>query len=243
MSEDSKRSHRDGESKAPRRGSGRKSSGPLPGGQTTGGVAGVASEAEAWKDSLKSIQESIHEATGAVNLLRAALQEFAPAWRSLSQLGEVLRDAGPGETTAAANGEGAAGGTPEAGALAAEAPPFEPAAAREAAPTAEPAAVAPGAAHAARPTGGQAGAYSYTLTVEDTRRRVNLVPLHRALRSVPGVRDMSLLGYTNGVATIALDSRSGLEAPALESAIGGTTSRECKIWARGPDSFLVRVGT
>jgi hypothetical protein len=99
------------------------------------------------------------------------------------------------------------------------------------------------AARASRPAEGQAGVYSYTVTVEDTRRRVNLVPLHRALRSVPGVRDMSLLAYTNGIATIALDSRSDLEAAALEAAIAGTTSQECKIWARGPDSFLVRVGT
>jgi hypothetical protein len=53
---------------------------------------------------------------------------------------------------------------------------------------------------------------------------------------------MALVGYTNGVATVALEARSSLEAPAIEAAIADTTERECRIWARGPDNFLVRVG-
>jgi hypothetical protein len=210
---------------------------------TGGEAAGVALEAEGWKDSLKSVQTSIDDAAGAVNLLCSTLQEFAPMWRSLGQLEETLRDTGRSETAAGPVGEVPIADAQQPRPAAGETAPLEPARAAEAAPVAPKPPRRVVAGRAIRPAGGDSGIHSYTLTVEDTKRRVDLVPLHRALRSVPGVRDMALLGYTNGIATITLDMRSGLEAPALEAAIAGTTSRECKIWARSADTFLVRVGT
>ena len=47
---------------------------------------------------------------------------------------------------------------------------------------------------------------TYRLTVEDKRRGVDLVPLHRALLGMDGVRDMSLLSYSNGTAIVALET-------------------------------------
>ena len=250
MADNTEDSHNDEEPKAPRRRSGRGSSGALPEGVASGEAAAAPAEAGSWMDSLKEVQKSIDGATGAVNQLRAALQEMAPMWRTMVQLEEALRTTGLSETAARPTSEGSAADTSAAGVLAAEGPQVE-TTAREAVQTPEAAVGAPGAlrplvaaraTRPARPSEAQAVAFAYTLTVEDTKRRVELAPLHRALRSVPGVRDMSLLAYTNGIATIALDSRAGLEAPALEAAIAGTTNRECKIWARSPDSFLVRVG-
>ncbi len=170
-------------------------------------------------------------------------------WRTLVQFEEALRTTGLSETAARPISEGATADTSAAGVLAE--PPQVETTAREVGRTPEAAVGAPGAlrplvaaraSRPARPAEIQANPFACTLTVEDTKRRVDLVPLHRALRSVPGVRDMTLLAYTNGIATIALDSRAGVEVPALEAAIAGTTNRECKIWARSPDSFLVRVG-
>lgn len=238
MTDDAGGFHKDEGTKAPRRRSGRGSAGPPPEGAAPG-------EAGTWAASLKEIQKSIDDAAGAVNQLRAALQEMAPMWRTLVQLEETLRTTGLGETTARPTSEGSTADTSAAGVRAVEAPQVE-TTVREAGQIPE--AAAPGAvrplaaARTSRPGEGRAAAFGYTITVEDTKRRVDLAPLHRALRSVPGVRDMSLLAYTNGIATIALDSRADIEAPALEAAIAGTTNRECKIWARSPDSFLVRVG-
>ena len=47
---------------------------------------------------------------------------------------------------------------------------------------------------------------TYRITVEDKRRGVDLVPLHRALLGMDGVRDMSLLSYNNGVAIVSLET-------------------------------------
>ncbi len=232
----------------PRRGSGQKRTAPRPDGLTGAKAVEAALEAGGWKKSLKSIRTSIDDAAGAVNLLRSTLQELAPMWRSLSRLEEALRDTGRGETAAGPAGGVPIAGTPQRRAVAGETSPPEPTPAAKATHPFEAAAVARKPARrvvegrAIRPAAGSSAVHSYTLTVEDTKRRVDLVPLHRALRSVPGVRDMALLGYTNGIATITLDARSGLEPPALEAAIADTTSRECRIWARSADTFLVKVG-
>jgi hypothetical protein len=249
LGEYTRRSRSKGASKVPRRGSGQKRVAPRPDGLTSAKAVEVALEAGGWKKSLKSMRASIDDAAGAVNLLRSTLQELAPMWRSLSRLEEAVRDTGRIETAARPVGEAPTAGAPQSRPVAGEASRPEPTRAAEAARSFEAAAVARKPARrvvegrAIRPAAGSSAVHSYTLTVEDTKRRVDLVPLHRALRSVPGVRDMALLGYTNGIATVTLDARSGLEPPALEAAIADTTSRECKIWARSADTFLVRVGT
>jgi hypothetical protein len=209
----------------------------------------VASEAKAWPDSLKPIQDSIDAAAGAINQLSATLQELAPVWDRLGTLAETLRALGRSGAGTAMGGGPPALSVPEVEAKGVEAARFEPAASPEAAPPPSPALASArrverpvAATGPVRAMSGQAGVYSYTLTVEDSKRRLQLVPLHRALRSVPGVRDMALVGYTHGVATVALEARSSLEAPAIEAAIADTTERQCRIWARGPDNFLVRVG-
>ena len=55
---------------------------------------------------------------------------------------------------------------------------------------------------------------TYRITVEDKRRGVDLVPLHRALLAMDGVKDMSLLSYNNGVALVALEMVNDIDADA-----------------------------
>jgi methyl-accepting chemotaxis protein len=43
-----------------------------------------------WRESLESVRRSIDEATAAVGLLRATLNEMAPLWRGLEQLEQTL---------------------------------------------------------------------------------------------------------------------------------------------------------
>ena len=66
---------------------------------------------------------------------------------------------------------------------------------------------------------------TYRVTVEDKRRGVDLVPLHRALLGMEGVRDMSLLSYSNGVAIVSLDTLDELDPDALCAAIARAMGR------------------
>jgi hypothetical protein len=84
--------------------------------------------------------------------------------------------------------------------------------------------------------------YSYRVTVEDPRRDLELVPLHQALSAMPAVRNMSLLSYINGVASIALESTAEILPPDIENAIHKTMKRSCSVLPHESNTILVQVG-
>jgi len=84
--------------------------------------------------------------------------------------------------------------------------------------------------------------YSYRVTVEDPRKPLELVPLHQALSTMPAVRNMSLLSYINGVASIALESTEEILPPDIENAIHKTMKRSCSVLPHDSNTILVQVG-
>jgi hypothetical protein len=82
---------------------------------------------------------------------------------------------------------------------------------------------------------------SYRITVEDKRRGVDLVPLHRALLGMEGVRDMSLLSYNNGVAIVALETTEELEPDALGDSVSRAMSRGAKVEVHNEHTMVVKL--
>lgn len=82
---------------------------------------------------------------------------------------------------------------------------------------------------------------TYRITVEDRRRGVDLVPLHRALLGMDGVRDMSLLSYSNGVAIVAVEMVDELDPAALEGAIARAMSHAAKVEVHNDTTMVVKL--
>jgi hypothetical protein len=82
---------------------------------------------------------------------------------------------------------------------------------------------------------------SYRITVEDKRRGVDLVPLHRALLGMDGVRDMSLLSYNNGIAIVALETTEELDPDALGSSVARVMSRGAKVEVHNEHTMVVKL--
>ncbi len=82
---------------------------------------------------------------------------------------------------------------------------------------------------------------SYRITVEDKRRGVDLVPLHRALLGMSGVNDMSLLSYNNGVAIVALDTTTDLDPEVLRACIARAMSRDAKVEVHNEHTMVVKL--
>jgi hypothetical protein len=82
---------------------------------------------------------------------------------------------------------------------------------------------------------------TYRVTVEDKRRGVDLVPLHRALLSMDGVRDMSLLSYNNGVAIVALETTGDLDSDGLGRFVSRAMSRAAKVEQHNEHTFVVKL--
>lgn len=82
---------------------------------------------------------------------------------------------------------------------------------------------------------------SYRITVEDRGRSVDLVPLHRALLGMEGVRDMSLLSYNNGVAIVSLETTDELDPDTLRACLVGAMSRRARVEASN-NAFVVKLG-
>lgn len=82
---------------------------------------------------------------------------------------------------------------------------------------------------------------NYRITVEDKRRGVDLVPLHRALLGMDGVRDMSLLSYSNGVAIVAIESLGGIDPDALAAAVSRAMAREATVEVHNEQTMVVKL--
>ena len=81
----------------------------------------------------------------------------------------------------------------------------------------------------------------YRITVEDKRRGVDLVPLHRAMQNIDNVKDMSLLSYNNGVAIVALESIGAVDPEGLRAAVAQAMSRETKIEVHNEQTMVVKI--
>jgi hypothetical protein len=107
----------------------------------------------------------------------------------------------------------------------------------------ESAAAAPAAREAAPPPkrGFDLLPKTYRITVEDKRRGVDLVPLHRALLAMDGVKDMSLLSYSNGVAIVSVETQNGIEPDALNKAVSRAMAREVKVEVHNETTMVVKL--
>jgi hypothetical protein len=200
---------------------------------------------------MMSVKGSVDEATAAIGLLRATLQEMAPLWHSLDRFEKALTDIDwPEEVdTAAAEPEELRTKTTGPRIEAVAAPEETPAPEPEE-PDVEPTTVAPHASNDRAPppdrldvpASGDSAPYSYTVTVEEMGTRVKLVPLHRSLNRVEGIRQLTLASYTNGVAIVSIDSEIELEGTALEEALTAGMSKTCRIMSGEGPSFLARIG-
>lgn len=81
----------------------------------------------------------------------------------------------------------------------------------------------------------------YRITVEDKRRGVDLVPLHRAMQGLDNVKDMSLLSYSNGVAMVLVESVGPLDPELLRLAVGRAMSRETLVEVHNEQTMVVKI--
>ncbi|MBI5287930.1 MAG: hypothetical protein HY873_03035 [Chloroflexi bacterium] len=81
----------------------------------------------------------------------------------------------------------------------------------------------------------------YRITVEDKRRGVDLVPLHRAMQGLENIKDMSLLSYSNGVAIVLVESVGAIDPEALRAAVERAMSREAKIEVHNEQTMVVKI--
>jgi hypothetical protein len=81
----------------------------------------------------------------------------------------------------------------------------------------------------------------YRVTVEDKRRGVDLVPLHRALQSLERVKDMSLLSYSNGVAIVSMETVGAIDPEDLRAAVERAMSRPATIEIHNEQTMVVKV--
>jgi len=82
---------------------------------------------------------------------------------------------------------------------------------------------------------------NYRITVEDKRRGVDLVPLHRAMLSMDGVRDMSLLSYNNGVAIVALETTEELDPELLRSSVSRAMACDARVEVHNENTMVVKL--
>jgi len=84
--------------------------------------------------------------------------------------------------------------------------------------------------------------YAYRVTVEDRKNSVELMQLHAALTSIAVVRNLSLLNYVNGIASISLESTDELQPVDIENALHKFMKRDCTIVPHESNTFLVHLG-
>jgi hypothetical protein len=70
---------------------------------------------------------------------------------------------------------------------------------------------------------------------------VDLVPLHRALLGMDGVRDMSLLSYNNGIAIVSLETVQDLPPVDLEGAVSRAMARPARVGVHNEHTMVVKL--
>lgn len=81
----------------------------------------------------------------------------------------------------------------------------------------------------------------YLMTVEDRETRVDLVPLHRALLSIAGMDDVSLVTYANGVPVISIRVQGELDVDKLQDAVALGMDRECEVIPQENNKLFIRL--
>jgi hypothetical protein len=229
----------------------------------------LAAAVEHWTEAVRSVQKSIDEAATAIRSFREMLAPMVPLLRSLGVLEDALRgfaveppQAQPAPETAADLAP-APTAQPSLRAVDEDTAPPPATAIEEETPERAWQSWKRRPEGKERPARGRgqeedAGAvaigpvtlvpddtvapYSYRVTVEDPRKPLELVPLHQALSTMPAVRNMSLLSYINGVASIALESTEEILPPDIENAIHKTLKRSCSVLPHDSNTILVQVG-
>jgi hypothetical protein len=81
----------------------------------------------------------------------------------------------------------------------------------------------------------------YLMTVEDRESRVDLVPLHRALLSIAGMDDVTLVTYANGVPVISIRVQGELDLEKLQNAVALGMDRECEVIPQENNKLFIRL--
>lgn len=81
----------------------------------------------------------------------------------------------------------------------------------------------------------------YLMTVEDREGNVDLVPLHRALASLPAVDEAALASYTNGVPVVSLRVTGELDLAELSGAVSTAMDRQCEVIPQENDRLYLRL--
>lgn len=81
----------------------------------------------------------------------------------------------------------------------------------------------------------------YLMTVEDRERRVDLVPLHRALQSLPGIEEVTLVSFANGVPVVAVRTDRDLDTDRLRTAVAAAMDRHCEVIRQDNGRVFLRL--
>ncbi len=230
----------------------------------------VAPDLVAWTEALRSVERSINEAAESIRLLRAMLQQLAPLLRSIGGLEEALGafieapqhpEASPAvesrvplqfplasveDDAAAAAGSRAVEGGGAGEWQATRRKPSLKERAQQPEETEERRAMTPGSPRTAlkRVTlvpDDTPAPYAYRVTVEDRKNSVELMQLHAALASIAAVRNLSLLNYVNGIASISLESVDELQPVDIENALHKVMKRDSTVVPHESSTFLVQL--
>jgi hypothetical protein len=213
--------------------------------------AGTTAEAvAAWTEALRAVEQSVNQATDALHFLRATVKEMAPLLRSIEGLEDVLsRFSGQSPNRAEPDplqyGDENGGGFSERDWImerrraAAQEKATKQEAVNEWAtagpprPSAKPVTLVPESTPAR---------YSYRVTVEDRKGPVDLIQLHRALGTVQSVRNLSLLNYVGGVASLSLETMEEVQPAELENAVKKVMKRDCSVVPHESNVMLLQMG-
>lgn len=81
----------------------------------------------------------------------------------------------------------------------------------------------------------------YVMTVEDRERRVDLVPLHRALQGLPGIEEVTLVSFANGVPVVAVRTDRDLDTDRLRTAVAAAMDRQCEVISQDNGRVFLRL--
>ena len=81
----------------------------------------------------------------------------------------------------------------------------------------------------------------YLMTVEDREGKVDLVTLHRALASLAGMQDISLVSYANGVPVISIRASGEIDLDRLGAVVASTMDRQCEVIPQDNGKLYLRM--
>ena len=81
----------------------------------------------------------------------------------------------------------------------------------------------------------------YMVTVEDRERRVDLVPLHRALQAVAGIDEITLVSFANGIPVVSLRARHEIDMEQLRNAVQSTLKKDCELIPQDTGRVYLRL--